>query len=359
MGVDARLAFGEGSAREGEVAGPVELPGLRLRLRDDCDDRLPGYKLNMGFVKEARILDTQVVNFFGVEDDPSRLRECLGLNLARDALGFGPRCTFAELWIDDDFLGVFPVGEEADDAEFLRHAFCEPDADDGALFKCSGACGPCDFVAGCPNGDPGADGCDDLYEPRAGTTSDDVDEQVGPLLGCVGGPDFAACFAELADLDAWITATAFDLILPDTAGMAVEGENFLLYRHPARGFLPYGWDRDDAFVPLNTRDHCCYLGSSGPLACDNRDAPLVVERLREAFGAELEARVDELTAPDGPLALDRVLARIDAYAALLAPYREGDLVDRALDADWEAQVDILRRHVTARWADVASRTCAE
>ncbi len=356
--VEASLTYENPVTGEDEV---YERVGVRRRghniyqkdgTRADGVER-PGFKIGIDtFLEDAEFHGLTKVNLLGTEGDPTLLRERLATELMREADVRAPVVTHAVLYVNGDFLGVFPNSQEADDQAFLDATF--PEDADGSYYKVKGYCGSRSGL-----NDLGDDPVTyaSIYEPRAGTRPEDMTTDLIPFLKCASEPDdaaFQACIPNWIDVDAWLAEISMDMVLPDVDGMASAGQNFLLYHRPSDGrFVVVPWDKDQSFKPELIREGTGGLFSMEPAWLEG-STPALVDRLRTTFRA---AYCEEAIEAVGLYDPDELLPRIDALEDMMKTrIRQDPYMDPSI---WATDLDALRDVVTKRHAAILdeARTC--
>jgi hypothetical protein len=310
-----------------------------------------GYKLSFdAFVEDRDFHGLDKVNLLGTEGDATLLHERLATELMREAGVPAARVTHARVYLDGDYMGVFPNSEETDDRAYLRAHF---DGDDeGSLYKVKGYCGDradLSFLGEEPEAYVGT------YEPKAGTEEEDIRTDLLPMLRCASEPDdsaFAGCIDAHIDREEWLTEIVLDTILPDVDSMAGAGQNFLLYRPTDGRFVVYPWDKDQAFRPDLAHGGVASIFELSP-AWLAGSTPMLVQRLRTVFRAETCARAGELLEIYDPAVLE---PRIDSLEELMASAIAKDpfLDDRAWRDGLDALRDVVRTRHEQTLAEVAA-----
>lgn len=226
---------------------PLGQVGVRHRghsgLDVDSNGRL-GFKIKVNeYQQGAELFELERLNLLGTEGDHSQMREYLALRMARQLGLPAPRSNYAFLYVNDAYMGLYPFTEEPDDDAFLRNHL----GGSGSLYQVSGYCGrDGDFTY---ESDEPEDYWD-TYEPEADTDPEAMRDDLIPLITCANGSDFDGCIDDWIDADSFMQLTALDMVLPDVDGMAPAGQNFMLH-YGAQGFVPYPWDKDQAFTVYN------------------------------------------------------------------------------------------------------------
>jgi hypothetical protein len=334
----ARLTYENPVTGEDEVYEDV---GVRYRghnvFVEDGTER-HGFKIGMdAFVEDGELHGLRKVNLLGTEGDPTLMHERLATELMREAGVPAPRVTHARLWVDGDYMGVFPNSEEADDKAFLRRAFGD---DEGSLYKVKGYCGDranLSYVDENPASYAGT------YEPKAGTVEADMTGDLIPFFRCASEPEddaFRSCIDRHIDRPEWFAEIALDTILPDVDGMAGAGQNFLLHAPNGGPFVVYPWDKDQAFRPDLAKDGVASLFALSPAWLEG-STPALVDRLRRVYRAEYCATALEVLDLYAP---DRLLPRVDTLEEQLRPGIDDDpfLSAKSWADALEAMRDVIR-----------------
>jgi spore coat protein CotH len=310
--------------------------GNRWGLKLSFDAFVPGREFHDGL---------EVVNLLGTEGDPSGLREVLGLELLRDAGVPAPRASWAHLWVNDVYLGVFPDSEEADDGAYVARTF---GVDGGSLYEVSGYCGYGELAYRGDDDPASYDG----FEPKGDTTEDDKRADLVPFLRCASEADadaFAACLPTWVDVPGWLRLMAVDALAANYDGLAAAGHNYLLW-FPPDGSPAIVWPYD---LDLSFYGDRAFIASDDIFGFHPTwvpAAPALARRIRNVWAEEYCA---EVLAASPPLDPSRLGPRIEAMRTRLAPLVEGDPF---LDAsDWGEAVDDVARVAEDRFGDAVAQ----
>lgn len=274
--------------------------------------------------------DLHNVNLMGTEGDFSLMRERLAQDIEREFGVPAPRVNHVQLYVNEVYQGVFPFPEEQDDDPYLDHHFADQT---GGLYKVDGYCGGvADFES---HGDDPSKYVD-RYEPKADTTTAQLQADLFPLFACAAGSDsaLASCLPTLVDVPEWLTEIAIDTVLPDVDGLAGVGQNFMMYRDPTTGLLVvYPWDKDQSFSIANAVSRSIW---------DLHPAwgapPELTTRLRTVWKDDYCAAVLRVAAVATPT---EMASRAEALRTLLAAPMATDPWYAANDHTWKYDVDAL------------------
>ena len=288
------------------------------------------------------------VNLMGTEGDYSLMREHLALRVARDVGIEAPRSTYAHLFVNDVYMGFYPMTEESDDGCYIANHFTEG----GSMFKAEGYCGGRgDFE---DDGDDPADYLD-TYEPKGGTPDEAIVTDLFPLIECANtaaAADFEACIPVLIDVENWLTEIAVDVVLPDIDGFIGAGQNYVFYKDPDLGlFVIWPWDKDLALADSNLDSGWDLAGVHPTWAADFRN--VLGDRLVRTYKNEYCDLVERVAERYDP---DTFVPEIDDHAVLVAPWIEAD---PWMDAErWGWIIDDIMDVVDLRHPEIVSRAAA-
>ena len=281
--------------------------GLRYRGHSALSEgQRWGFKVSFNeFDTAQNFHELHNINLMGTEGDYSLLRERLAQWVMRGAGVPAPRVGHVQLYINDEYQGVFPFPEEADDDPFLDAHFAD---DSGGFYKIEGYCGgTADFED--EGDDP--DRYDAKYAPKADTTLEQLAADIIPLVKCANEDDagLVDCLPAHANVEEWLTEMAVDMVLPDVDGFAGAGQNFLLYDDPATGtFVAIPWDKDQAFSTTAAESESIW-----DLHPAWASSPELTQRVRVLWKDDYCAEVLRVAEIASPSAVREELARVQGY----------------------------------------------
>ncbi len=282
---------------------------------------------------DARFYNEKHINLLGVDGDESLLSERLALGLM-DAQGVpAGRVIHSRVFVNDEFLGIFPVSQEPDDQPFVDDHFVK---ESGHLYKVEGYCGgTADFAY---EGED-YDEYDKKYVAKAGTLATDVTTDLVPLLNCVAGNDAAlqTCLPTHIQLEEWLAEMAVDAVLPDIDGLAGAGQNFLMYNDPVTGtFVAYSYDKDQAFNTDTLESDSIF-----DFHPEWASPPELTTRMRAIWKSEYCAQVTSVIDDYA-----KIPAQIDDLVDFLSPYMATDPI-LTVDA-WTGEAGQIQTTITNR-----------
>lgn len=325
--LEADLIFDNPATGEAETWDQV---GVRYRghsslLTGHDENSWIGLKLSFEEFGQDRVFHgVEKVNLMGSEGDQSLLREHLALQLLRDLDVPAPRSSYALLYANDVYMGIFASTEEPDDQVYLDARFDDPD---GHLYKVSGYCGATATLEYW--GDLTSEYVE-TYVPDAGTEEAHLAQDFIPLLACTAlasDQEFRTCAEPLMDVEEWLTLVAADMVLPDVDGLPNAGQNFMIYFPPDGPGVVYPWDKDLALVDYNLAhpDDPSIWSEPASWRVDGAGQPtyenIMVQRLFSAYTEEYCARVQAVLDLYDP---DVLVPQVEEWRTFLSQWTVDD-----------------------------------
>lgn len=298
------------------------------------------------FVDGQRFDGLEALDLVGEAEDPAAMSEAVAYRLFRAGGLPASRTGFAAMTVNGLDYGLYTVVEKKDDVLIAR---TWPDDADGSLYESSSDHWPCDFDDG------GTPRCDCWEQDEVG--SGDARADLEALCAVATDTSDAAWFDAIrAEVD-WTDVSrhmAMEIVLDAHDHYAGYMGNVYLYHRPEAGrwsLLPASMN--SAFGSQRYVAGSC--GSSGRVPTDFAGGLLARRCWADAACA---ADLAEAMAWAVDVVEDSdVLARIDAWEALLAPYAEDPRRGYSA-ADYHAQVACIRdwldgrREALAAWLPV-------
>lgn len=193
------------------------------------------------FVKGQKIDGIGAFNLNNAWNDPSMVREAPYYELAT-ALGLkAPRSNFAALYINDEYWGLYGLGEVIN-SDFLKNYFGKGE-DTGNLYKANiGA------VFTYLGEDKAA--YKEVWEKQTNEDADDWADliELCKIIGETPAAELKAKLEPLMDIDSFLTAIALDNATVNLDSYAGMGQNFNVYRRPSdKRWVWLVWDPSLAF----------------------------------------------------------------------------------------------------------------
>ncbi|MGD8863337.1 MAG: CotH kinase family protein [Myxococcales bacterium] len=287
----------------------------------------PSLKIDFGEYVDGRTLGgVRRMTLNNNVQDASHLNQCLGYALFADAGVPAPRCNFARVTVNGEYLGVYSH-VEAIKKPFLREHFA---SDEGNLYEGTLS----DFRPG----------WEDTFERKTNERSDPARDDLRAVTDALAGPgDALSALDPVIDLDRFYDFWTVESLIGHVDGYSSNTNNFLIYAAPrpdgSRGrftFIPWGADQlfDNGEEPSGSPLPPVYTRGAvaSRLYADPDGRARYVERM--------EALLDDLRLADRLEALERM-------RDLIAPH-----VPEAQRAGFEEGVANLRGFLQAREARV-------
>lgn len=225
-----------------------------IRYKGNSSFNIPGvkesFKLDMNeYVPDQAMLGISKLNFNNGFKDPTMLRECMSLEMYRNAGVNAPRCAYARINYDlgdgqgPRYWGLFTNIEQVDKT-FLTDHFTAA-LNDGNLYK--------------PDG-PGADltmFSQTTYEKKTNETAADYSDIMGliDLLKTLNDPaTIKATLEPIMNVDGFLRFLAINNILTSWDSYPGTGHNYYIYNNPKNKDTPQKnyweyivWDANEAF----------------------------------------------------------------------------------------------------------------
>lgn len=225
-----------------------------IRYKGNSSFNIPGvkesFKLDMNeYIPDQAMLGINKLNFNNGFKDPTMLRECMSLEMYRNAGVNAPRCAYARINYDlgdgqgPRYWGLFTNIEQVDKT-FLTDRFTAA-LNDGNLYK--------------PDG-PGADlsmFSQTTFEKKTNETAADYSDIMGfiDLLKTLNDPaTIKATLEPIMNVDGFLRFLAINNILTSWDAYPGTGHNYYIYNNPKNKDTPQKnyweyivWDANEAF----------------------------------------------------------------------------------------------------------------
>ena len=247
LGTEVQAEYLEGSLEW----GPYKFASVGVRFKGNSSYRGAStkkkpfrIKLNE-FVKGQKIEGIGAFNLSNGLNDPSLVREPLYYEMAA-ALGLkAPRTNYAALYINDEYLGLYLLGEVIN-SDFLKNYFGKNE-DTGNLYKGN---------IGASFADLGDDKAKykEVWEKQTNEEADDWADliELCRLIDKTPAVELKAKLEPLMDIDSVLTALALDNATMNLDSYVGLNQNFNIYRRPSDNrWVWLVWDPSLAFGALN------------------------------------------------------------------------------------------------------------
>ncbi len=235
--------------------------GIRLRGNTSRSSGKKSFKIKFKAFDGEEFYGLSDLNLNGEHNDPSIVRANLAFDLFAKASVISPRTNLVELYINNEFRGVYANIEHID-KDFLNERFNDPS---GNLYK---------MYYGCDLSYRGEDseeykyslnGRDRVYELKTNIEEDNYNSLASfiSILNDPTDPEFQCKLEKVFDVHSYLRAMAMEVIIGHWDNPTFNKNNGYLYDDPESGkFLYIPFDVDNTFgidwfgIDWTTRD--CY-----------------------------------------------------------------------------------------------------
>ncbi|MCP4606602.1 MAG: hypothetical protein GY847_39850 [Proteobacteria bacterium] len=263
----------------------------------------------------GRFQGLRKVNLDAPHNDPSLLKDRLGMAIFRDLGVPAPCVNHVRLIVNGKYYGIFSNIEHVDQ-EFLERNFGKKgDAEEGNLYK---------------------------YMEKKTNELDPDTSDLDYFMADLSISEIANSF----DLGEVILEWAGEAVLPHVDGYWVGGINYYVYFHPIRGMLMIPWDIDYSFdVATVAVDPVTYEVGWGNGKPGHITTVVGDDEWRQKYFEAIEKVIEKYK----PKVIQE---RIDSYAAQIAQAMEEDLNKPYTTEEHTQAVTSLRQYVEDRYGYV-------
>ena len=217
--------------------------GIRLRGNTSLTAPKKSFKLDFNsFVPGRKFLGVEKLNLNANHNDPSLFRAAISWNILREMNLPNTRTSFAELFINDDFMGVYVVTEHIDD-EFIKNNY---EKDYGNLYKCLWPA-PLHYIEDSPEAYKFESNGRRAYDLKTNKFTDDYSDlaQFISVLNNTSDDDFVCEIESVFNVADYLKILALDVLIGNWDGYAGNKNNFYLYHNPLTDlfdYIPYDLD---------------------------------------------------------------------------------------------------------------------
>ena len=227
--------------------------GVRLRGNTSRNDDKKSIKISFTAYDGEKFYNHKKFNLKAENNDPSVMREYLSLHLYRNYGVPAARAHFAELYINNEYMGVYLNVEQIDD-EFVDRRFEDNEA--GNLYKCLNQNG------NKPSLENNADLDDNsIYEIKTNRDINDRSrlKEFAAILNDPDAADFESELEQVFNVENYLMQLAIEALIGHWDSYTRLNNNYYLYEDTASmkvQFIPYDvdntWGIDWGFVDWGT-----------------------------------------------------------------------------------------------------------
>ncbi|MEJ5302374.1 MAG: T9SS type A sorting domain-containing protein [Bacteroidales bacterium] len=230
--------------RSGNLDVAIDSIGFRLRGNTSREAAKKSFKVSFNtFHKGRKFLGVEKLNLNGEHNDPSIIRSKFCFDLFHDAGIVASRAAHAQVYINDQYYGLY-INVEHVDEEFLKNHLPNPS---GNLWKCLYPADltyrgsqPDDYRSFWSGGRP-------VYELKTNEDAADFTRfaRFVSLLNLTPVASFPDSLEKIADIENILSYFAMDVLLGSWDDYRALMNNYYLYDNPATGkfmIIPYDYD---------------------------------------------------------------------------------------------------------------------
>lgn len=208
--------------------------GVRIRGNTSRGNQKKSFKIDFKEFGGEQVKHLKKLNLKPNNNDPSMLRESMSWELYRRMNVPAARTSFVELYMNDEFMGVYQNVENIDD-EFVNRRFGN---EDGNLFKCRW---------GATLEKSNDINNNDLFELK---TNEEVNDRsrlkkLVEVINSSVNSEWEQNMEAIFDVDNYLRQMAVESMIGNWDGYAYNSNNYYLYDNPATNkihYIPYDLD---------------------------------------------------------------------------------------------------------------------
>ncbi len=306
----------------GTIQDTFENVGFQLRGNTSRNAAKKSFQVSLNsYVPGRDWYGVEKLDLNGEHNDPTISRSKLCWDLLRDVGVPAPRASHVELYINQEYFGVYANIEHIDE-EFVESRFGNKD---GNLYKCLW---PADltYLGSDPDLYKIQSGDRRVYELKTNEEADDYTDlaQFIDILNHAPIADLQCELEGVINVHTLLLCMAFDVMTGNWDGPLYNKNNFFLYHNTATGLFEYiPYDLDNTFgidwfgVDWSNRNIYSWGHQSQPRPLYSR--MLQVPAFKAMYSYYLDKMIDEVYKESV------LFPHLDSLKLLLAPYVENDL----------------------------------
>jgi len=217
--------------------------GIRLRGNTSLTAPKKSFKLDFNsFIPGRKFLGLEKLNLNANHNDPSLFRAAISWHILRQMDIPSTRTSFADLYINNNFMGVYVVTEHIDE-EFIKKNY---EKDYGNLYKCLWPA-PLHYLGDYPEAYKFESNGRRAYDLKTNKFDDDYSDLAHfiSLLNNTSNEDFVCEIESVFNVADYLKILALDVLIGNWDGYAGNKNNYYLYHDPLTdlfNYIPYDLD---------------------------------------------------------------------------------------------------------------------
>ena len=217
--------------------------GIRLRGNTSLTAPKKSFKLDFNsFVPGRKFLGLEKLNLNANHNDPSLFRAAISWYIFRQMEIPSTRTSFADLYINNNFMGVYVVTEHIDD-EFIKKNY---EKDHGNLYKCLWPA-PLHYLGDDPESYKYESNGRRAYDLKTNKFDDDYSDLAHfiSVLNSTSNDDFVCEIESVFNVADYLKILALDVLIGNWDGYSGNKNNYYLYHDPLTdlfNYIPYDLD---------------------------------------------------------------------------------------------------------------------
>ena len=221
----------------------IENVGVRLRGNTSLTAPKKNFKLDFNsFVPGRKFFGLEKLNLNANHNDPSLFRAAISWHILRQIDIPSTRTSFADLYINNNFMGVYVVTEHIDE-EFIKKNY---EKDFGNLYKCLWPA-PLHYLGDDPEAYKFESNGRRAYDLKTNKFDDDYFDLAHfiSVLNNTSNQDFVCEIERVFNVVDYLKILALDVLIGNWDGYAGNKNNYYLYHDPLTdlfNYIPYDLD---------------------------------------------------------------------------------------------------------------------
>lgn len=222
----------------------IENVGFRLKGNTSREAEKKSFKISFNaFLQGGSFMGVEKINLNGEHNDVSLLRSKCNWDLIQEANVIGSRSSYVELYINDEYRGLY-LNIEHIDEEFIDKRF---NANSGNLYKCHYSAN-LSYLGNNPDNYKLEPWGTRVYELKTNEEIDDYSDLAHfiDVLNNSSNDQFECRLEQVFNVNAFLKTAAIEILIGHWDGYLYNMNNYYLYHNPSDGLFYYiSYDLDN------------------------------------------------------------------------------------------------------------------